>query len=128
MQSLKATPQTPLAMLIPDHGTTPISRSTERRTQADDLLLVCVFELASPSRALRVKSRARGKKCVRKGARGVARSVANVEPTVVSAVSRRVASAGENRAPAKTFYGEVISDDSFGPVGACTYPNDTSRY
>jgi hypothetical protein len=90
-------------MLIPDHGTTPIRRSTERRTQADDLFLVRVFTLASPSRALRVKSRARGKKYVRKGASGLAKSVANIEPMLVSAVSKRVASAGENKAPAKTF-------------------------
>ena len=59
--------------------------------------------MASPSRALRVNSSARGKKCVRKGARGVAKSVANVDPKVVSVVSRRVASAGEKRAPANTF-------------------------
>ena len=100
MQSLSATPQTPLAMLIPDQGTIPTSRNTERRTQAGD------FELArvsTPSNALRVISRARGKKWVMKGASGIASSVANTEPRVVSVVKSNVASAGENKAPARTF-------------------------
>jgi len=92
-------------MLIPDHGTTPISRSTDKRTQAGALFLADVSNLASPSSALRVNSSARGKKCVRKGARGVDKIVANVDPMVVSAVSRRVASAGEKSAPANTFCG-----------------------
>jgi hypothetical protein len=34
MQSLRDTPQTPHAILMPDHGTTPMRRRTERRTQA----------------------------------------------------------------------------------------------
>jgi hypothetical protein len=50
-----------------------------------------------------VRSSARGKKCVRKGARGLERSVAKMEPIIVSAVSSRVASAGEKSAPANTF-------------------------
>lgn len=103
IQSLSATPQTPLAMLIPDQGTTPTSRSTERRTQADDLALARVSTLASPSSALRVISRARGKKWVIKGASGIASSVANKEPRVVNAVKSSVARAGENKAPARTF-------------------------
>jgi hypothetical protein len=103
IQSAIATPQTPLAMLMPDHGTTPIRRRTERRTHADDLVLSRASKPASPSKALRVKSRARGKKCVRNGARGFANSVAKMEPTIVNAVNSRVASAGEKSAPAKTF-------------------------
>lgn len=103
IQSLSATPQTPLAMLIPDQGTTPTSRNTERRTQAGDLVLARVSTLTSPSSALRVISRARGKKWVMKGASGIANSVANIEPRAVSAVNSNVASAGENKAPARTF-------------------------
>lgn len=37
MQSERGTPETPQAMLIPDHGTTPMSRKTERRTQAEEV-------------------------------------------------------------------------------------------
>lgn len=37
IQSLRGTRQTPEAMLMPDQGTTPTSRKTERRTHADDL-------------------------------------------------------------------------------------------
>jgi len=40
---------------------------------------------------------------VRKGERGVERRVAQREPRVVSRVRKRVARAGEKRAPAKTF-------------------------
>jgi hypothetical protein len=109
MQSVMATPHTPQAMLIPDHGTTPIRRNTERRTQADDF----GFDLASkesgldcksPSMALRVISRARGKKCVRNGASGVDNRVAHAEPIVVSAERSIVANTGEKRAPARTFW------------------------
>lgn len=105
MQSDKETPQTPQAMLIPDHGTTPIRRRTDRRTQAEDLGLAELLRSRSesPSRALRVMSRARGKKWVRNGARGVDSKVAQAEPTIVRAVRRRVAYAGEKRAPERTF-------------------------
>lgn len=106
MQSLMATPHTPQAMLIPDHGTTPMRRSTERRTHADDLDLDFAPRSGSesPSNALRVMSSARGKKWVRNGARGVASRVAQRDPIVVSVVRSTVANAGENRAPARTFY------------------------
>jgi hypothetical protein len=49
-------------------------------------------------------SSARGKKCVRNGARGVANRVAQTEPTMVRAVRRMVAYAGEKSAPETTFY------------------------
>lgn len=110
MQSQIDTPQTPQAMLMPDQGTTPIRRSTERRTQAEDRGLS--FSSApegtgdaseSPSSAWRVSSRAFGKKRVMRGPRGIARSVAHAEPTVVSAANKMVASPGENRAPPSTF-------------------------
>lgn len=96
MQSVIATPHTPHAMLMPDHGTTPIKRSTDSRTQAGDLFFdwspdASISASEAPSRADRVMSSARGKKCVRKGARGVERSVAHAEPMVVSAVRRMVA-------------------------------------
>lgn len=106
-QSLIATPQTPLAMLMPDQGTTPTRRSTDRRTHADDLDFVRVSRCASPSRALRVMSSARGKKREMNGARGMARRVARTEPMVVSAVRRMVAIAGDNSAPATTFCQEI---------------------
>jgi hypothetical protein len=40
---------------------------------------------------------------VRKGARGLERRVAHIEPIVVNVVNRRVASAGWKSAPARTF-------------------------
>ena len=96
MQSTRETPQTPLAMLIPDHGTTPTRRSTERRTQAGDLGLDGDPEGSgskseSPPRALRVISNARGKSLARKGPRGAESKVAQAEPTVVSALRSTVA-------------------------------------
>lgn len=108
IQSVMATPQTPHAILIPDHGTTPIRRRTERRTHAEDRGFdefpnSSRSESESPSRALRVMSNARGKKWVKNGANGVDSIVAHAEPTIVSVVSRIVAYAGENSAPAKTF-------------------------
>lgn len=110
MQSGRDTPQTPQAMLIPDHGTTPMRRRTESRTQAEDrgLAELSRSRSESPSRALRVISNARGKKWVKKGARGVANKVAQVEPTIVRAVRRIVAYAGEKRAPETTFYGKSL--------------------
>lgn len=100
-QSFIATPQTPQAMLIPDHGTTPTRRRIERRTHgADD----CDFsELEFPSIALRVKSRARGKILTRNGSRGAANKLAKIDPAVVRTVRRMVAKAGEKSAPARTF-------------------------
>lgn len=95
---------------MPDQGTTPISRNTERRTQAGDLFLDVSAESESrsnsesPLRAARVISRARGKRYVRNGARGVARRVAHAEPVVVRTVRKSVARAGENKAPASTFF------------------------
>lgn len=40
---------------------------------------------------------------MRNGESGVARSVARIEPTVVSTASKGVAKKGENKAPARTF-------------------------
>lgn len=107
MQSEIATPQTPQAMLIPDHGTTPMRRRTDNRTHADDWCLVVSRSVSSesdvPSRALRVMSNAFGKKCDRYGPIGLAKRVAQADPMVVSAVNKTVANAGEKRAPASTF-------------------------
>jgi len=105
MQSVRDTPQTPQAILIPDHGTTPMRRRTESRTHVEErgFAELSRCRSASPSRALRVMSNARGKKWVRKGARGVANKVAQAEPTIVRAVRRMVAYAGEKRAPETTF-------------------------
>jgi len=47
---------------------------------------------------------------VRKGESGVERSVAQREPRVVSRVRKRVARAGERRAPAKTFLRKCEDD------------------
>lgn len=62
------------------------------------------MESEDPWRAARVMSNARGKKWLTIGARGAARAVAQTEPSVVRAVRRSVAYAGENSAPASTFY------------------------
>lgn len=111
-QSPSETPHTPHAILMPDHGTTPTNRKTDNRTHADDLLLcTSVVESScglsdSPWSAVRVMSRARGKRYVRNGARGVARRVAQMDPIVVSVVRKRVAMIGENSAPANTFWNE----------------------
>lgn len=105
-QSEMATPQTPEAMLMPDHGTTPTSRRIESLTQVEDLLFApndCISASASPSKAARVISSAFGKYWVRKGASGDDSIVAQSEPIVVSRVRRSVAKAGENKAPANTF-------------------------
>jgi len=48
---------------------------------------------------------------VRKGESGVERSVAQREPRVVSRVRKRVARAGEKRAPAKTFFRKKCEHD-----------------
>lgn len=53
-------PQTPHAMLRPDHGTTPIKRRTESRTQTGVLFCEVELESESPCRAFRVTARARG--------------------------------------------------------------------
>jgi hypothetical protein len=134
-QSPSETPQTPLAILMPDHGTTPTSRKTDKRTHADDLFLcVSVVESScglsdSPCNAVRVMSSARGKRYVKNGARGVARRVAHREPMVVSMVRKRVATTGENNAPASTFlmkkYGQLENKGS--RTRRDTHPDDASR-
>ena len=106
MQSVKETPQTPQAILMPDQGTTPINRNMESLTQGADLVLESsslVGSEESPASAFRVISSARGNMYDKKGARGAARRVAHSEPMVVRAVSMMVANAGEKRAPASTF-------------------------
>lgn len=100
-QSIMATPQTPQAMLMPDHGTMPIKRSTDSRTHADDF---GVSSLVAPSMAFRVMSKARGNIFTKNGANGAASRLAKIDPNVVSRVSKSVASAGENSAPARTFW------------------------
>jgi len=47
---------------------------------------------------------------VREGESGVERSVAQMEPRVVRKVRKRVARAGEKRAPAKTFFRKYEND------------------
>jgi hypothetical protein len=89
-------------MLIPDQGTIPTSRKTVKRTQVGEVALVLRPE--SASKTLRANASGRGKKCVRKGERGAERSVAMMEPIVVSTASNKVAKNGENRAPASTFF------------------------
>ena len=133
IQSVRDTPQTPQAIFIPDHGTTPIRRRTESRTQAEDrgLTELSRSRSESPSRALRVMSSALGKKCDRQGARGVANTVAQTEPTVVRAVRRMVANAGENSAPETTFYtGRVYKypTEIMCISRGDTDPNNASRY
>jgi hypothetical protein len=108
MQSIIDTPHTPQAMLMPDQGTTPMRRRTERRTQGDDLGFKRVPAASgsaseSPPRALRVISKVRGNNFSRKGPRGVERRVAHAEPRVVRVIRKRVAYIGENRAPPRTF-------------------------
>ena len=58
-QSLKPTPRTPQATLIPDHGTIPISRNTVKRTQTGDEALVLALVPESASKALRAKANGR---------------------------------------------------------------------
>ena len=123
-------------MLIPDHGITPIRRKMDRRTQGADFEFESAsvefgfeLELEPPSRASLVIARARGKALLRNGANGAANKVAKIDPIVVNRVRRRVAYAGENNAPARTFYikqsetmkGEYVIDLS-------AYPDDAPRY
>ena len=98
-------------MLMPDHGITPIRRKIDRRTQGADFEFESAsvefgfeLELEPPSRASLVIARARGKALLRNGANGAANKVAKIDPIVVNRVRRRVAYAGENNAPARTFY------------------------
>lgn len=100
-QSFNATPQTPQAILMPDHGTMPIKRSTDSRTHAGDFGF---SSFVAPSIAFRVMSKARGNILTKNGASGAANRLAKIEPTVVRRVSKSVANAGENNAPASTFY------------------------
>ncbi len=104
MQSFIATPQTPHATLMPDHGTMPISLRIDSRTQAEDFDFA-IEESAPepPSMTLRVISSARGKTRTKNGANGAHRRLAKIEPTVVSIVNSMVAYNGENKAPASTF-------------------------
>lgn len=93
-QSVNGTPQTPHAMLIPDQGTTPMRRSTDKRTQAGDLGADPAAKSVSPSKAFRVISSARGKSRLRVGARGALRAVAITDPMVVKKVNSKVANRG----------------------------------
>ena len=93
-QSVRGTPQTPHAMLIPDQGTTPMRRSIDKRTQAGDLGADPAAKSVSPSKAFRVISSARGKNLLRTGARGALRAVAITDPTVVKKVNSKVANRG----------------------------------
>lgn len=98
-------------MLMPDQGTTPINRSTDKRTQAEDFdaldVLAAVTRgssvLESPSNAVRVSARARGNTVERNGAIGAERILAKIDPTVVKNVSKTVAEMGDSSAPANTF-------------------------
>lgn len=98
-QSQTATPQTPQAMLMPDQGTTPMSRRIDNRTHAAERSALA----SPPSRTTRVIARGRGKNCVRNGPRGAARQLADRDPTVVSNVRSMIESAGGKSAPASTF-------------------------
>ena len=99
-QSHTATPQTPHAMLIPDHGTIPMSRRIDSRTHAAE---PSAFE-SSPSSTERVIASGRGMRWVRNGPRGAARMLADKDPSVVSNVRRTTARAGWKSAPDNTFY------------------------
>jgi hypothetical protein len=103
-QSLEATPHTPQAILIPDQGTTPINLRMDKRTHGAVLLCAVEFDMESaPCRALRVAARALGNQADSNGAIGLESNEDMTEPMVVSNVSKTVAQAGWNRAPAKTF-------------------------
>jgi hypothetical protein len=95
MESARGTSHTPQAMLIPDHGTTPMRRRTERRTQAGvvfgDSDLPEISGSAEPDKALRVISSARGKRLVKKGPSGFESREAHADPSMVRVVSRMVA-------------------------------------
>ena len=101
-QSRRETPRTPQATLIPDQGTIPTNRKTDNRTQVGDGALLLPRE--SASKILRANANGRGRNRVRKGDRGAERSVARIDPTVVSTARSNVAKRGENRAPARTFF------------------------
>lgn len=93
-QSLTATPQTPQAILMPDQGTTPISRMIDRRIHGAVFDWAVEVELESPCSTFLVASNARGNQWDSKGAIGLANNEAITEPMVVSKVRRRVAHAG----------------------------------
>ena len=102
-QSASETPHTPQAMLRPDHGTTPIKRRIDRRTQAGVLFCEVELESESPCKAFLVTARARGNHWDNRGAIGRDRRDEKIEPIVVRSVRSRVAQAGWKRAPPRTF-------------------------
>lgn len=102
-QSNKETPATPEAILIPDHGTTPMSLNTDKRTQPGDFSLDEVVSVSPPSSAFRVSSRTFGMACDMKGAKGVANNDDITDPRAVREVISNVADTGDIRTPDNTF-------------------------
>lgn len=102
-QSNKDTPVTPQAMLMPDHGTTPMSLNTDNRTQPGDLSLGDVVNASPPSSALRVSASAFGTTCDIIGAKGVANNDDSTDPNAVRKVINNVAHTGGIRTPDSTF-------------------------
>jgi hypothetical protein len=96
---------------MPDQGTIPMRRSTDRRAQGledvegEVLADLRESELAGevPWRALRVRAMAEGKKRVMMGVRGAARMVERTDPIVVRLVCKRVAQKGARRVPVNIF-------------------------
>ena len=102
-QSNKETPVTPQAILMPDHGTIPISLSTDRRTQPGDLSRDEAIIVSLPSSAFRVSAKAFGKNWEMIGAKGVANNDDSTDPTAVREVMSNVADTGDIRTPDNTF-------------------------
>ncbi|CAG8540551.1 11835_t:CDS:2 [Acaulospora colombiana] len=111
----KGTEHTPEAILMPDQGTIPMRRRTERRAHGleevedgdlavDDRREAVVLVDEVPWRALRVRAMAEGKKRVMMGVSGVAKMVERTEPIVVNVVCKRVAQKGESNVPVNIFY------------------------
>jgi hypothetical protein len=107
-QSETLNPVTPLAILIPDHGTMPTRRIIERRTQTGvvgglEEPLMSEVEGEGPWRAYFVRMRALGKMRMMRGPTGVARREERREPPAVTVVWRMVAGMGGSKNPVRTF-------------------------
>lgn len=113
-QSHRGIEQTPDAMLMPDHGTTPMRRRIDKRIHAGDWLFVgwvdtrlsSEVEMTSalPCRAALVSASAFGNRWEMSGARGLARRVDKTDPSDVKRVIQMVARIGLSKTPARMFW------------------------
>jgi len=131
-QSQTRTPVTPQAILMPDHGTMPTRRMTERRAQTGvlglEVPLISGVEDGLPWRADFVRVMALGKKRMTRGPMGVARSEERREPPVVMVAWRMVAGMGGSKIPVRMFCAKEPSDENNTKDSTCTTHQNCSAW